>query len=166
MRSLDIVFYRPSPDDHWLNHLVSFASPPYSHCDLRFDDGTVTSIYQNETVFHEQKSLSRKNYEWLSLTLTDDEMDEVRAFCDRSLLSSVGFDRVGMFLSYLPVPLWHSPNRTFCSKYIWQALQASRRKEFQTCSAGNMTPSRIYNALLAIDKTFLNISEKRLYQML
>ena len=162
MRLLNVVFYRPTKDDHWINHMVSILNPPYSHCDLLFDDGTATSIYQNEPVYQEKKTLSRKEYEWLTLSFTDDEIFRIRRFCDDSYRKEVQFDFLGMLCSYLPYNPRQDPNKTFCSKYVWEALQKSNRSEFTSKSASTMTPSRIYRNIEKLNKTFLNVSPKRL----
>lgn len=162
MRHIDVVFYKPNADDQFLNHLVAFVSPPYSHCDLRFDDGVVTSIYQNESVYQERKSLSREGYEWVSLAFSDSEYDAIRRFCDSSFQRGVSFDYVGMILSYLPYNFRNSPDRTFCSKFVWDALQQSNRPEFMAWRSASMTPSRIFGVLDSTNKKFLNISERRL----
>lgn len=165
MRSLNVVFYQPKDDDHWLNKVVSTFSPPYCHCDILFDDSIATSIYQKETVYQEKKSLSREGYTWVSLTFTDEELDRIRKFCDKCFHDKVEFDELGMYLSFLPYNPMQSETKTFCSKFIWEALQKSERSEFTSSRAGTMTPSRIYRALKKMDKSFLNISVKRLEKL-
>ena len=165
MRTLNVVFYKPKPDDVWLNKLVSFMSPPYSHCDLLFDDGVACSIYQNECVYQEKKTLSRKEYVWLSLTFTEDELLKIRAFCDKCHKERVDFDFLGMLLSYLPYSPRNVSDKTFCSRFVWEALQQSGRPEFLSHNATTMTPSRIFNVIENTNKNFLNASFKRLNQM-
>lgn len=165
MRSLSVVFYRPVQSDHWLNHLVSFMNPPYSHCDLLFDDGTATSIYQNETVYQQKKTFSRKEYEWQSLTFTEDEMLKIRTYCNQCHIQKVQFDFWGMLFSYLPYNPRYHKDKTFCSRFVWEALQKSNRPEFTHKDATSMTPSRIFYALDAMQKTFLDVSSKRLSQL-
>ena len=70
MRAVHVLFYRPQPDDLWLNHVVTFVSPPYSHCDIQFENEVTSSIYQHETVYMEKKSLSRLNFERISVKVT------------------------------------------------------------------------------------------------
>lgn len=165
MRSLNIVFYEPKAEDAWLNKVVSTVSPPYCHCDLLFDDNIATSIYQKECVYQERKTLSRDGYVWVSLTFTDEELDLIRKFCNQCYQNKVSFDELGMYLSFLPYNPMQSTDKTFCSRYVWEALQKSKRPEFTTVTAATMTPSRIYNALKKMDKSFLNISVKRLEKL-
>ena len=162
MRSLDVIFYRPTKEDHWINHMVSFMNPPYSHCDLLFDDGVATSIYNHERVYQERKSFSRKEYEWLSLSFTDDEIRRIRRFCDDCHKKRVEFDFWGMLLSYLPYNPRDSDTKTFCSKFVWEALQRSNRVEFTSKNAATMTPSRIFRSIEKMNRSFLNVSPKRL----
>ena len=71
------------------------------------------------------------------------------------------FDYVGMFLSYLPYNPRSSPDATFCSKFIWDALQQSNRPEFLERRSNTMTPSRIHRVLDGTNKSFINVCDKR-----
>lgn len=166
MRAVHVLFYRPQVDDHWLNHLVTFVSPPYSHCDIQFDDGVASSIYQNESVYMQSKSFSRLNYFRLSLTMTDEEYARVYAFCKRAHEAKVGFDLPGMMFSYMmPMYTYRPANKTFCSRYVWEALQASGRREYQNINPARMSPSRLHNELVARNVSFLHVPERRMLRI-
>ena len=165
MRAIHVLFYRPQSDDHWINHLVSFFSPPFSHCDIQFEDGTASSIYNNETVYMHAKRFSRLNYERISLTLNDEEYDAVNAFCKQAHEDQKGFDLAGMVMSYFPLGSIRRNNHTYCSRYITEALQASLKKDFQDMRPGAVSPSGLYTTLKEQHRGFVFVPENRLDQL-
>lgn len=171
MRALHVLFYRPDPGDQWLNKLVVAVAPPYSHCDLQFDNGMATSIYQNESVYVERKNFSRLNYDRISIAVDEGEYDRVVSFCARAHRQEVAFDPVGMVLSSVPlVAPWAASRqpagRTFCSRYILEALQATGRPEFLKHTPATTTPSGLHRILKEHGRDFIHISEKRMAQVL
>jgi hypothetical protein len=165
MRAVHVLFYQPQSDDHWINHLVTTFSPPYSHCDIQFDDGVASSIYQNETVYMQAKSFSRNNYKRISLTFTDDECSRIRKFCSNAHASLIGFDLTGMILSYMPFSLRNPSDKTFCSRYIAEALRHSGRPEFSTLHPSCTTPSSLHAILSCNNKSFIDVSEARMRRL-
>lgn len=166
MRAVHVLFYKPEKADHWVNHLVTTFSPPYSHCDIQFDNNVASSIYQNETVYMEKKNFSRPNYERLSLTLTDDEYQRVYGFCSDKFKNKVAFDPTGMVLSFVPFVQRKPPDKTFCSRYVCEALQASGRKEFAGINSSHVSPSSLHTRLQLNNKGFLHISENRILKII
>lgn len=166
MRAVYVHFYRPGPGDHWLNHAVTKVSPPYSHCDLQFDNQVATSIYQNETVYMQRKTFSRLNYDCISLTLNEAEYARVFNFCLDAHQRKVGFDLLGMMCSTLPVGVRSPPHVTFCSRYVLEALQQSGHGGFAGHCALTMTPSNLYRILEPLPFSFLHIPEKRIQNMI
>jgi hypothetical protein len=162
MRAVHVLFYKPQPDDLWLNHVVTFVSPPYSHCDIQFENEMASSIYQNETVYMEKKSFSRLNYERISLTFTDQEYSKIYMFCDESHRSQVKFDPVGMIGSFIPLYSFRPSKKTFCSRYVTEALQASGRPEYKELKSARISPSGLHAFLASAQKSFLHIPSKRL----
>jgi hypothetical protein len=165
MRAIHVLFYSPQPDDHWLNHLVTYFSPPYSHCDLQFEDGTATSIYQHEAVYLEPKSFSRLNYHRVSLSVTDAEYGRIQQFCQHAHREGVGFDYAGMVMAYLPYSPRQPADKTFCSRFIVEALQQSGRPEFAHAHPPSVTPSSLHELLANTNKGFLHVSDARLQRM-
>ena len=165
MRAVHILFYRPQSDDHWINRLVSFFSPPFSHCDIQFEDGVASSIYNNESVYMQAKRFSRLNYERISLTLSDEEYEMVHTFCTQAHADKIGFDFPGMLMSYLPLGSIQRNRRTYCSWYVTEALQASQRDDFTIMQAGGMSPSGLYKTLKEQHRSFVFVAENRLDQL-
>ena len=162
MRAVHIHFYRPLPTDHWLNHVVTRVSPPYSHCDLQFDTGLATSIYQRETVYMENKTFSRTNYDTISLTVSEPEFQRILQYCKDAHARKVGFDLLGMMCSTLPRPMRQPQHVTFCSRYVVEALQQSGRPEFQALEAVLTTPSALHRHLKQLSNQFIHVPEQRL----
>ncbi len=165
MRAVHVLFYQPQSDDHWINHVVSAFSPPFSHCDIQFDDGVASSIYQNETVYMQKKSFSRNNYKRISLTFTDDEYGRIRKFCNDCHANRVGFDLTGMICAYLPWGSRKPTEKTFCSRYIAEALRKSERPEYKTIEPSCATPSGLHGMLASSNKSFIDVSEARMRRL-
>lgn len=161
MRAIHVLFYKPSSDDHWLNSVVSAISPPYSHCDIQFDDDTASSIYQNETVYMYKKTFSRLNYERISLSVSDQEYAKIFKFCETNCKKQTKFDLYGMIGSFVPFYMFQPAEKTFCSRYIVEALQASGRSEFLEVNSIKSSPSTLHRFLSSINKSFIHIPEKR-----
>ena len=162
MRAVHVLFYRPQLDDHWLNHLVTTFNPPFSHCDIQFDDEVASSIYQNETVYMCKKSFSRLNYERISFIVSELEFNAIYDFCERSCKDMVRFDPMGMVGTFIPFYYLRPAQRTFCSRYVCEALQASGRAEFEHLSPARTTPSHLYSVLSGQNKSFIHVGQKRL----
>ena len=162
MRAVHVLFYQPNSDDFWLNHLVAMFSPPYSHCDIQFEDGVASSIYQNETVYMQTKQFSRLNYKRVSLTFSDDEYNRILQFCRKAHQARVAFDLPGMLCAYFPWGSRKPADKTFCSRYICEALKCSGRSEFAPLEPSCVTPSSLHSHLVTNNKSFLHVSESRM----
>ena len=162
MRGVHVLFYKPSPEDHWLNTLVTKVSPPFSHCDIQFENDIASSIYQNENVYMCQKSFARMNYERISLTFSDDEYNKIFDFCESHCKRGTSFDLMGMIGSYIPLYNFKPRDKTFCSRFVVEALQASGKEVFYEMNAIKTSPSSLFKFLNQEKKTFLHISSKRL----
>ena len=163
MRSVHVHFYRPDAGDHWLNHVVTRFDAPYSHCDLQFDDGMATSVYQNESVYLVQnKTFSRENYDRVSLTLDLNEFNRMRDFCTDAHRRKVGFDLLGMVCTALPVGVRRPTHVTFCSRYVLEALQQTGRPELMHQDSRTVTPSGLHRTLSGLHNKFIHIPDKRM----
>ena len=166
MPLIHAFFYAPNDTDNILNRVVTTYDPPYSHCDIQFDDGISSFMYQNEAVYMEAKKFSRLNYERVSLTFTDDEYARIFKFCETSYRTRVGFDLTGMLCAYLP---WRSrmpTDKTFCSRYICEALNESHRDEFVKLDPSSVTPSSLHTKLAENNRRFIDVSAGRMRQLL
>ncbi len=165
MRAIHILFYKPQSSDHWLNHLVTFFTPPFSHCDMQFEDEYASSIYQNESVYFEKKNFTRNNYVRVSLSFSDEEYSKIYEFCQKAHKSQVWFDPVGMIGSFLPFYFFTPTKKTFCSRYVIEALQQSERSDFCNLCSAKMNPSKLYFHLNEMNKSFLHVSRTRMINL-
>ena len=156
------MFYKPNSGDHWLNTLVTKISPPYSHCDIQFEHDIASSIYQNESVYMCQKTFARLNYDRVSLTFNDTEYENIFSFCETHCKQGTSFDLMGMIGSYVPFYHFKPENKTFCSRFVVEALQASGRSEFSALNSVKTSPSSLFHFLSQKNKTFIHISPKRM----
>jgi hypothetical protein len=161
MRALHVLFYKPEKGDHWLNHLVTFISPPYSHCDLQFENDIATSIYQNESVYIEKKNFTRCNYKRVSLSISDEEYNKILKFCENHHKNKTKFDIHGMLGCFLPFYNFKPKEKTFCSRYIVEALQESNIHELKLLNAPKISPSMLFFCLETLNKSFIHVSNSR-----
>jgi hypothetical protein len=166
MRAIHVLFYVPQSDDHWLNHVVTKISPPYSHCDIQFENEVASSIYQNETVYMHQKSFSRLNYHRISLSVNEEEYQKIYSFCENACKNFVAFDPIGMVGTFIPFYNFRPPDKTFCSRYVCEALQASGRGEFKNMAPARTSPSQLHTELHKLKKSFFHIPNKRMNNLM
>jgi hypothetical protein len=131
--------------------------------------GSNRSIYQKVCVYIEAKSFSRNNYDSISIILDDGELERVQTFCDRAYRAKVRVDPFGLILCATPLPRMTScrpTDRTFCSRYLLEALQTTGRPEFMRHDPTTTTPSALYKILREHGKEFIHVSEKRMERVL
>ncbi len=67
---------------------------------------------------------SRDGYTAIGLRIDKEKHMKLLAFCQRAAASNIGFDGYAMARSCLPfVFMPDNPSKTFCSKYVTDALQ-------------------------------------------
>jgi hypothetical protein len=144
-RKINVMFYRPPPSDVFLNQLVALYDPPYSHVELSFEDGMASSIFNGETVFMCARTFSNPNYDIVTVTVSEEGYRRARAFCAHAHRTKVGFDSFGMFAAMLPVQLLAPKHdKTFCSRFVLEALQQAQLPGVHAENSMRMTPSRLY----------------------
>eukprot|EP00961_Rhodomonas_salina_P137049 1843677-Rhodomonas_salina.2 len=165
-RKINVMFYKPPDTDPWLNRLVSWADPPYSHAELCFEDGTAASIFNGETVFLQKRSFANPNYSIVTLTVEQESYAAMLAFCTRSSKERVGFDRLGMFTSLLPLQIaWKRSDVTFCSRFVTEALQVGGVSAVAGLNSMHVTPSRLHAKLTATKTHMLDTVAGRYHRV-
>jgi hypothetical protein len=157
-RILTLAFLRPSPDDHWVNHLAAnMSTHPFCHVELYFEGLQQSfSIMWGETAGFRPKNLSNPNYTLVSLTVSVKEHDASLEFCRSVCSQGIGFDNRGMWLSWIGAVATCSvcdiPSQkkgaTFCSKIITEALQFGELREVEALRPCTVTPSRLYECVM------------------
>ena len=167
-----LMFYTPQDKDHYVNHIVSRMSPPFSHVEFGFPTYTHTqdkllatynpllqnqnpgstrilygsSIFQDGTVFFQKKEYSREGYTSIGLRLNRLKHDALIQYCQNAAAQKVPFGATEMYFAFLPIVLLpHNNNTTFCSKYITDALKYAGIKEVLEIDSRNTTPSSLYH---------------------
>ena len=148
MPLMHAYFYAPSEEDHPLNHVVIAFDPPYSHCDIQFQDGMASSVFRGETVYWRKRRFSKPGYQRLTLCVGQAEYDRAYRLCQDRAASSLAFDAWGMFT--LPLAGVFGSDRekhTFCSKHCTEVLQAAGVRAVAGMDPRVTTPSALQRAL-------------------
>ncbi len=148
MPLIHAYFYAPSDDDHYINHLVTTWDPPYSHCDVQFQDGMASSVFRGECVYWKKRGFKKPGYSRVTLSVGAEEYDRAYALCRDRHLSGVAFDALGMYT--LPLASLFGVDRkthTFCSKHCIEVLQAAGVKAVSHLVPQATTPSGLRRAL-------------------
>ncbi len=151
---IQIMLYRPPPNDPFINRAVAWIDGPFSHVEVGFDDGMASSIYAGEQVFMHQRTFSNPNYTIISIPITGEQERKARQFCIDHSLKNINFDGLGMYTARLPGVLrglirsfGNSGNKTFCSKYVVQMMQHIGVDCFMGIEPSTVSPSMVHRIL-------------------
>ena len=150
MPLLNVYFYAPSDDNHLVNHMVTRWDPPYAHCDVQFEDGMASSLYQGETLYWRKRTFRKPGYTRITVSANQAEYDRAYRMCmDRR---GFAFDAIGMYTlplsSFLGLRGLERERHTFCSKHCTEVLQAAGVKgAVSGLEACTTTPSGLHRAL-------------------
>lgn len=126
-----------------------------------------SSIYNGETVsVVATKTFSNPGYLVHTLSVTGAQLRRISDFIHDCKRREVCFDSVGMYLSMLPVQVWYGgESRTFCSKYVTQALQAAGGVvQVEGLNPNIVSPSKLYRAL--VENPFQPRSQRKAEEIL
>lgn len=149
MSLINVWFYEPNENDKWLNSVVNQYDPPYSHCDVQFDnDKMASSVFQYESVYWKKRQFRRPGYKKITVSVGKDACTRAYDLCETRAREKYGFDAINMFL--LPAAKWvgfEREKKTFCSKHCTEILQAAQLRAVDGAIASQMTPTSLYNLL-------------------
>lgn len=137
----------------WFGWLVHGNNFHHAELCIPYRGGQMSSsVYQGETVSLTQvKSFANPGYIVHSMTVTNDELVKLTQFMVESHQQKVRFDACGMYLALLPFHICRSSKgKTFCSKYVTDALQHAGILDVQGVNSSIVTPARLYQ-LLQVD---------------
>lgn len=158
---VSVLFLESKSDDAWMNRATAkfggllHGKPGFCHVELCIPDGRQgylsSSIYQNESVsLTASKTFANPGYVIRSFAVSADELRAIRSFVESSHASCVRFDGWGMMMASLP---WHPygrpQDRTFCSRYVTEALQAANIASVQKLNSATVTPTKLHKVLQA-----------------
>ena len=148
MPSMHVYFYTPMPSDHFLNHVVTRYDPPFSHCDVQFEDGMASSVYQHETVYWRKRKFTKPGYSKLSVQVSQSDYNRAYSLCHDRASTQFAFDAIGMYTLPLPESMqYEREGFTFCSKHCTEVLQTANVRAVATLIAKSVTPSALQQAL-------------------
>jgi hypothetical protein len=148
MPFIHIYFYTPRPTDHFLNHVVTRYDPPFSHCDVQFEDGMASSVFQSETVYWRKRGFKKPGYTKLSVPVTHTDYTRAYMLCQQRAANGFEFDAIGMYTLPLHSSLHYERDGfTFCSKHCTEVLQAANVQTVAGLVAKSMTPSGLQKVL-------------------
>ena len=148
MPFIHAYFYAPSPADHLINHVVTRWDPPFSHCDVQFEDGMASSLYQGENIYWRKRTFKKPGYTRVTLSVREDDYAKAYQLCKERFANKFAFDAVGMYT--LPLSSYFRMDRdkhTFCSKHCTEVLQLAGVRASVGLDPGLTTPSALYRAL-------------------
>jgi hypothetical protein len=149
MPLIHAYFYTPTDTDHILNRLVTAYNPPYSHCDVQFEDSMASSIYSGECVYFKSRSFKKPGYSRITISADLPMYQKAYSLCKERADSKCAFDAFGMYTLPLSgmIATRDRENYTFCSKHCTEVLQLAGVKSVAGLNAGTVTPSMLYKAL-------------------
>jgi hypothetical protein len=148
MPSIHVYFYTPSSVDHMLNHIVTRYDPPFSHCDVQFEDGMASSVYQYETVYWRKRGFKKPGYSKISVPVSQSDYSRAYNQCHERASKQFAFDAIGMYTLPFPSAMqYEREGYTFCSKHCTEVLQTANVRAVAGLIAKSVTPSALQLAL-------------------
>jgi len=167
MPFINAYFYTPCDTDHIVNHAVTRWDPPFAHCDVQFEDGMASSLFQGEKIYWRKRGFKKPGYTRISLSVNQADYDRAYALCRDRFALGYAFDAIGMYtlplVSFFGTSGIDRDRYTFCSKHCTEVLQLAGVRAVSTLDAKTTTPSGLHRALktsrvLHTDRIDLRIS--------
>ena len=150
MPLMHAYFYSPHESDHFINHVVTSFDPPYSHCDVQFEDGMASSVFQGEKLYWRRRTFRKPGYSRITVAVEAEGYQRAYRMCHERFAQEYSFDAIGMLalpLGASLVALMERPGRTFCSRHCAEVLQAAGVRSMRNVDVKTMTPSMLQRAL-------------------
>lgn len=158
-----IMFYRPPPNDHFINRLTAFVNPPFAHTEIGFpqdycqqsffksescDAIMASSIFAEGQLFFRPRSFRNPSYEIVAINVSAKSFETMYTFCKLQESNNVSFDGLGMYLAMFPFKLRNLPlHKTFCSAHVVEVLQRGNVQCVQGLTPETTTPSLLFKKL-------------------
>jgi hypothetical protein len=151
-------FYAPSGSDHFINHIVTSFDPPYSHCDIQFQDGMSSSVFQGEKMYWRRRRFSKPGYSRVTLSVNQADYDKAYRLCQERAASSLAFDAWGMFTLPLSSMLGvERKDHTFCSKHCTAGVRSVAGVDPRATTPSGLRRALHDSAVLHTDRIDLRI---------
>ncbi len=146
MRTITALFHTPAYHNKPINHMVAQYDPPYSHVDLRFEDGMMSSVYQHCGAIWRACDFNRAQR--VEIEVSDDGYQRAYEMCRRRAELGYKFDFEGAYgFPLKKSTAAHSSKSTFCSKHCVEALQIAGVGKLVGINASATTPSALFRAV-------------------
>lgn len=148
MPLIHAYFYSPNETDQILNRIVTAYDPPFSHCDIQFEDNMASSVYSGEKVYWKKRGFKKPGYSRITLSADTATYNKAYSMCEERAKDGYDFDAIGMYT--LPLPALFKGERekhTFCSKHCTEVLQLAGLRSVVGMDSKTMTPSMLHRAL-------------------
>ena len=147
---LSVAFYRGTSNEPLINRVTAMWTGPFVHCELVFVDpktgrNVACGVWQDETVFLRPKTFGRDTWSWRTITISDENLKTVRAFCKAQADANCPFNKAGLVRCTTPFPRPTCGKAWFCSELAVAALQSIGLLDDIVCSA--TTPTDLYQML-------------------
>ena len=167
MPLIHAYFYTPNDTDHILNRIVTAYDPPFSHCDVQFEDTMASSVFSGEKVYWRKRGFKKPGYSRITLSADHAPYEKAYQLCKERAEKGCEFDAIGMYTIPLStiVPRRDRDNHTFCSKHCTEVLQLAGVRSVAGLDPKNVTPSTLHkalqvNAVLHTDRIDLKIVQR------
>lgn len=169
LRIVCVGFYSPEFDPSiangnagWMNRLASWWTSNdqglvYSHVELRFSDGALTSITRNPGTVHYIPSqigrlLSNPGYNsFWELYCTAEQEEAMQRYAMECARVGIPFNGTAQYWNFIPglscLPIRAQGSAFFCSEYVTTLLQ--RADFLQELDAATTSPTQLHDALVA-----------------
>lgn len=134
-KTITVGFFSPVNDEEtgcfsWLASKVTSANGElYSHVELRFSNGMVTSVTREPGhVHYEERLLSNSGYRSFFEIDVDPSVEEIiQEYAQKCASKKIPFNAIGMYWNFLPLcgrwAVHREGTAFFCSEYIATLLQ-------------------------------------------
>lgn len=139
------------------------ACQKYSHVEVRFSDGTVTSITRNPGHVHydQTRVLSKSNYScFMSINVTTEDETLMQDFAYQHYIQQTPFAALAMWWNFVCLPCPIRSNKSFfCSQYVVKIFQHCGM--LMELDADRTSPTQLFNALQKNDDFYYSINTKK-----
>ena len=149
MPLIHAYFYSPRETDDFINHIVTSFDPPFSHCDVQFEDGMASSVFTGEKLYWRRRTFRKPGYSRITLSVDGEGYWRAYEMCVDRFAKEYTFDAIGMYtLPLAPIMMDRGLGcRTFCSRHCAEVLQAAGVRSMKTIDPRRATPSMLQRAL-------------------
>ena len=148
MPLLNMYFYTPTSSDSIINHVVTRWDPPFAHCDVQFEDGMASSLYQGEQIYWRKRGFKKPGYSRITVAVNQAEYQKAYTLCSDRHAMAYSFDAINMYTMQLSSYFTMDRSRhTFCSKHCTEVLQVAGVKAVAGLDPRATTPSALQRAL-------------------